>query len=240
MNERSFTLDHAMPTSAARKTKPPPGRKRARPPAPSAPSSRGQETRARLLDAAFDEFRRHGFHGTSMRQIAQAAGLAVGGIYNHFHGKEEIFAAVLDARHPYHAILPALAETRGDTLEAFLQDAGRRTQAAMSGLEDQLLPIVLIELVEFQGRHVKALVERLYPQVMAFAQRMAAQSGELRDVPLPVLVRTLIAMTIGHILAEMILKNTAPFRALHHNWYGSMLVIYLHGVLKPGADPAEA
>src|SRR5262245_23683430 len=112
-------------------------KKGARRPPPAA-SQRGEETRGRLLDAAYDEFRRNGFHGTSMRQIAQAAGLAVGGIYNHFHSKEEIFAAVLDARHPYHVIVPALAATQGETLEGFLFDAARRVQTAMQGIEDQM------------------------------------------------------------------------------------------------------
>src|SRR5688572_9182786 len=98
MNVRSY-CPTAMPPSTKKKPKPSQRKARSAPPA----SARGEETRARLLDAAYAEFRRNGFHGTSMRQIAQAAGLAVGGIYNHFHGKEDIFAAVLDSRHPYHA-----------------------------------------------------------------------------------------------------------------------------------------
>jgi AcrR family transcriptional regulator len=173
-----------------------------------------------------------------MRQIAQAAGVAVGGIYNHFASKDEVFAAVLDAHHPYHALVPALLATEGETLEEFVYDAGRRIQEAVKGVEDQLLPIIFIELVEFQGRHLKAIVERLYPTIMGFAQRLAERRGPLRDVPVPVLMRSLVALTIGHIMTDMILRSAAPFQQMHYDWYGSLLEIYLHGVLAPGAAEA--
>ncbi|NNV09166.1 TetR/AcrR family transcriptional regulator, partial [Geobacillus sp. MMMUD3] len=41
-----------------------------------------------LLRAALDCFVRGGFHGTSIRQVAQAAGLSVPGLYHHFASKQ--------------------------------------------------------------------------------------------------------------------------------------------------------
>ena len=57
------------------------------------PATKGERTRAVLLDAAKRLFVSNGYHGTSMRQIADEAGLALGGIYNHFGNKEDIFVA---------------------------------------------------------------------------------------------------------------------------------------------------
>src|SRR5512140_3258307 len=82
---------------------------------------RGGQTRAGLVSAAYELFLEHGFHGTSMRQIAQRAGLALGGIYNHFTSKEEVFVAVLMAYHPYHEMIPAIAQARGATAEEFFR-----------------------------------------------------------------------------------------------------------------------
>ena len=216
--------------------------RKARPNAPQQPAAggRGDETRARLLDAAHDEFLRNGFHGTRMRQIAKAAGLAVGGIYNHFESKEDIFAAVLDEHHPYHVLLPALAETQGETLEEFVLDAGRRIEAAVKGAEGRLLPLISIELVEFQGRHIKDLAERFFPSMLNFAQKFGERGGQLRDIPLPVVLRTFMSLMIGYTITEAILKSIPMFRAMDYNWYGSLVDIFLRGILEPGAAPAEA
>ena len=65
----------------------------------------------------------HGYHATSMRQIAEHAGLALGGIYNHFASKEEIFEGIIIDKHPYKKILPAILAAEGETVEEFLKNA---------------------------------------------------------------------------------------------------------------------
>ncbi len=54
--------------------------------------------RERVLDAAEEAFGRGGYRETSLRQIAEAAGLSVGALYLHLAGKEELLRAVLDRR----------------------------------------------------------------------------------------------------------------------------------------------
>src|SRR3954469_2822283 len=51
--------------------------------------------RQQILDAACDCVRQAGFHGASMAEIAQAAGLSVGQIYRYFENKEAIIAAIV-------------------------------------------------------------------------------------------------------------------------------------------------
>ncbi len=61
-------------------------------PARPTPEARRQQ----ILDAASACARRAGFHGASMAEIAQAAGLSVGQIYRYFENKEAIIAAIVD------------------------------------------------------------------------------------------------------------------------------------------------
>jgi AcrR family transcriptional regulator len=61
-----------------------------RPPRPKA-----EARRAQILDAATRCARMSGFHGASMAEIAQAAGVSVGQIYRHFENKEAIIAAIV-------------------------------------------------------------------------------------------------------------------------------------------------
>ena len=57
---------------------------------------RAAARRKQVLDAAEACFLRHGFHGTSMAAISQAAGMSVGHIYNYFASKEAIIAAMCE------------------------------------------------------------------------------------------------------------------------------------------------
>jgi AcrR family transcriptional regulator len=62
---------------------------------------KGEATRLTIENAAIQLFLEQGYHATSMRQIARGAGVALGGIYNHFSSKEQIFDQVLIEKHPY-------------------------------------------------------------------------------------------------------------------------------------------
>jgi AcrR family transcriptional regulator len=55
---------------------------------------RQDNRRQPLLDAAARLFRRHGFHATSMRDLARAVGMLPGSLYYHFDSKEALLVAV--------------------------------------------------------------------------------------------------------------------------------------------------
>ncbi|EME16507.1 TetR/AcrR family transcriptional regulator [Rhodococcus triatomae] len=65
-----------------------------------APSSAVRESddpaAAELITAAVTTMAAKGYHGTSVRDIAAAAGLAVGSLYNHFGSKHDLLALILD------------------------------------------------------------------------------------------------------------------------------------------------
>ena len=56
----------------------------------------------RLLDAALGLFARRGFAGTSIRDIATAAGLTSAALYSHFESKEHVLAELVRAGHEEH------------------------------------------------------------------------------------------------------------------------------------------
>lgn len=66
------------------------------------------------LRAALTVFVRHGYHGASIRMIAEEAGLSVPGLYHHYRSKQAILAAVVNT-----AVSEMLAHTR-----AAADDAG--------------------------------------------------------------------------------------------------------------------
>ncbi|MCI1120155.1 TetR/AcrR family transcriptional regulator [Stenotrophomonas maltophilia] len=86
---------------------------------------RNEQRMILILQAALQCFVARGFHQTSMRDIAQAAGVSLGNLYNHFPGKEAIILAVAVAESEELApLLQRLAAADGDRTQvlAFLQD----------------------------------------------------------------------------------------------------------------------
>ena len=54
------------------------------------------ERREQILDVSVQVFARHGFHGTSMNDIADAAGVTKPVLYQHFDSKQDLYLALLD------------------------------------------------------------------------------------------------------------------------------------------------
>jgi AcrR family transcriptional regulator len=59
-------------------------------------AERRAATTAAILEAASRLFGQRGFAGTTMDDIAEAAGVAKGAVYHHFKTKEAVFEAVFD------------------------------------------------------------------------------------------------------------------------------------------------
>jgi AcrR family transcriptional regulator len=57
---------------------------------------RGEETRARILDAALEAFARYGYDATGVAEICRRAGVTKGGFYYHFPSKQAVFLEMLE------------------------------------------------------------------------------------------------------------------------------------------------
>lgn len=192
--------------------------------------TKGELTRGDIVEAAYRLFMKQGYHGTSMRQIAQAAGIALGGIYNHFSSKEEIFLAVLHDHHPYYEVLPAMNAAQGDKVEDFVRDAAKRMVGTLEKRQD-FLNLVFIELVEFKGQHIPYLFDIVYPQLMEFAGRFLEDRDRLRPIPVPLLLRAYIGLFFSYVITDLLIGQKMPPEmqagALDH-----FVDIYLHGILE--------
>lgn len=63
---------------------------------PAPPSRRRQETRRRLIDAAFSIFAEHGIADTPVEIICERAGFTRGAFYSNFSSKEALFLALYE------------------------------------------------------------------------------------------------------------------------------------------------
>lgn len=190
---------------------------------------KGQATGDRVAQVAYKLFINQGYHGTSMRQIAEAAGLTPASIYNHFEGKEEIFLQVLLRHHPYHQILPILETAEGEDAETLIRGAAQRIYQVIRK-QKGLLHLMFIEMVEFEGQHFEAIFRSISPRIFAFLARLKSTKGQLRRIPETNILLSLIGLVMSQwIIETMFLKNIKfPFSEKH---FENALDIYLHGIL---------
>lgn len=199
---------------------------------------RGEQTRQAIIEAAHDLFIQQGYHGTSMRQIAGKAETALGGLYNHFASKEEVFEAVFLEYHPYREVLPAILATPAETIEQFANDTIRRMLKAIHGQPD-FLNLMFIEVVEFKSTHTQKLFSILMPQINQVLQNVIDLNRDrLRPIPAPMLLRVYFGQFFAYFLTDVILAAEAPaeFREGAVDYF---VDIFLHGVVRDN-NVAEA
>jgi AcrR family transcriptional regulator len=94
---------------------------------------KGEQTRAQILDTALELFRTQGYAETTMRQIAQAAGVAVGNAYYYFASKDQLILAFYERNHEDHLRL------LGDALER-TKDFQERLRVLLRTKVDSAMP----------------------------------------------------------------------------------------------------
>jgi AcrR family transcriptional regulator len=108
-------------------------------------TDKGQQTRASILEAALEMFREQGYEQTTMRAIADRAGVALGNAYYYFHSKEHLIQAFYGRTHEEHlrncdsllaeetdlkARLLGVMRTKIATVEPYHQFAGKLFKTA--------------------------------------------------------------------------------------------------------------
>ena len=196
--------------------------------------TKGEVTRLAIEDAAIRLFLEQGYHATSMRQIADRAELALGGIYNHFSSKDEIFEAIIIDQHPYKRILPLILEVEGNTAEEFFGNAFRIVVSEL-GKQPEFINFMFIELVEFKGKHGKIMLREIGPKVLPVFEKVIKARKDLRVTNPAVLMRSFFGMIISYFVTEMIIADSVVSKFMPKNPTDAYVDIFLKGILKEPA-----
>ena len=192
---------------------------------------KGEATRLAIEEAAIQFFLEQGYHATSMRQIADHAGLALGGIYNHFSSKEEIFEAIIVDQHPYKRILPLVMEAEGDTTKEFFGNAFRIVTKEL-GSQPEFINLMFIELIEFKGKHGSVMLQEISPKVLPVFEKVIKNRKDLRVTNPAVLMRSFFGMIISYFVTEMIISNSVIQKLMPKDATDVYVDIFLHGILQ--------
>jgi AcrR family transcriptional regulator len=169
-----------------------------------------QANRERILRAARDVFGARGYHGATIEDIAEEAGLSNGAIYYNFGSKEELFLALLDERleqrlEHTRQTLAAVSGPGGE--QRALDDEAR--DITRSFKESREWRLLLLEFVAYAARNPPFAVRfkdhkrRLRAAVAEILELHLNARGITPPMPIDQLAMTLTGLANGLAVEEL-------------------------------------
>jgi AcrR family transcriptional regulator len=170
--------------------------------------------KAQILDAAAAIFAEKGFHRATTREIAQAAGVSEGTIYNYFDSKDDlligIMSRVFELDQLDGELTIALQADARDFFVTMITDRMDRIRAAQEMLQ-AILPEIIVNPTlrgRFHQQYVIPIADSLEDYVAA-----RIEMDDLRPVDPRLTVRVLQATFVGLLVLRIIGDDT-----LQSNW----------------------
>jgi AcrR family transcriptional regulator len=130
---------------------------------------RSERSRTQILDAALKLFSHKGYGATSVRDIAEEAGLSKGNVYHHFPDKETIFRALID-RYFEAMSQPEFPFNRALAAGSFpenLEAIGHAIREIVSEYREYVA-LIYVDVVEFDGTHVRKFYQNMADRFDSF------------------------------------------------------------------------
>ena len=162
-------------------------------------AARIDDTRDRILEAAFHLFAERGFSGTTTREIAERAGVNEVTVFRHFHTKEKLFQAGVEEHSP-------LSMLTGGHEGPFRDDDVRESlrRLASQYLEAALPQAKVIHLGMIEAGRNPELREIVAQAPQRLQQQLA---GHLRSLQLQGRVETRDFDLLSHLFYGMLLQH---------------------------------
>lgn len=169
------------------------------------------ELQKEIVDAAFEEFARRGYHQTKVADIAERLGIATGSFYLHFKSKREILDHVIDESvvRWMGAVGSENAPDAADTLEEFRDQVTRIGEevAAQITADPRIARLLLFEATSID-QEMTARLEQLYEMGVSLTAAYlenGVRAGYLRgDLDTHACADALAGQTLGLVLRVLL------------------------------------
>lgn len=157
------------------------------------PSTRAEASRVRLLEAALASFAEKGFHGTTTRDIATAAGMSPAAVYMHHRTKEDLLFQI--SREGHQQALEVVRHARASSPDPVLQVAAvGRAFAEFHAVHHTVARVLNYELAALSEEH-RSEIDRLRGDIDRELRDLVADGvrAGVFDTPAPALAATALA-----------------------------------------------
>ncbi len=130
---------------------------------------RSERSRTQILDSALKLFSHKGYGATSVRDIAEEAGLSKGNVYHHFPDKETIFRALID-RYFEAMSQPEFPFNRALAAGSFPENLEAIGHSIREIVRDyrEYVALIYVDVVEFDGNHVRKFYQNMADRFDSF------------------------------------------------------------------------
>jgi AcrR family transcriptional regulator len=173
-------------------------------------------TRDRILTATNELFRRHGFNGTSIKQVTLAAQVPMGSLYHFFpNGKDQLAQEAIETSGPAYEQLFEMIATEAESPLAAISDF-------FDGAAEVLMATDFIDICPIGtiAREVASTNEALRESTWkVFSSWIAAAAAHFEAAGVPAeearqLATTVVAALEGGFMLARAARDTAPLRAI--------------------------
>lgn len=192
----------------------------------------GEERRRQIIEAATTLFSRKGFRGTTTREITRAVGVSEAMLFKHFATKEELYAAIIEAKSHVEQLMDTVVEAaeRGDDAEVL------RTLAREMIVRTRADP-TLMRLTFFSALEGHALSDMMFrsqvQQLDDFLSRYIARriaAGAFRDVDPMQAAWNFSGMVAYHVQRGELFGQKPPLHLTNDRAVEEMVQLFLNGV----------
>lgn len=193
-----------------------------------------KKRREQILDAAMEVFSRKGFAMATTAEIARAAGVAEGTIYNYFPSKRELFIAVIQnyvITTPLLELIDKLKE--GNIAITFSQILQNRFQL-IENKNVSRMPSLLADIQrdpELKSLWQEQFLQPFFSRMEEIYGNMMA-SSRFRQMEPAVFVRYIGGLFIGSLMLKVMEGDASPLNRLPRDEViKDMVDLILHGLL---------
>jgi AcrR family transcriptional regulator len=201
---------------------------------------KSEERRRQILEAAVSTFARHGFAGTTTRELARVSGVSQAMIFRFFPDKASLYRAIIDRYIAGAADLFPPASTRGGDRRIL-----ERAAADLIGnVEEDPTFVRLLLFSALEGHELSRLF--LEARVLAVTRGLARylggrmRRGALRSVPPIVAARAFLGMAGNYALMNVLYGPALPGRLPRERVARLFTSLFLDGITATEAAAPRA
>lgn len=197
-----------------------------------------ERNQIKIEEAALRVFTRQGFHGTTVRDIAQEAGVSLGNIYNYYKTKQDLYASLV------RRYARQMTEIQQKTLKPLLgrcdQDGLRQLASAVRDIvykHPDYWRLMYIDVTEFGNKHFAHSFRQLSRNLEQMAGGYTESAHVRKSVKLPTAFAAIYLQFFTYFLVEKLFGGKQHLGVPEDQAITQLIGIFQNGVYAANGVP---